>query len=135
MRIMIVGTIRVICSPGELLEMNFMTLSCKRMGIHHKSLKLSLKLLLHESWPGSAPQAHLELQDSMSQRTLLGPLHQGRWNNFSRPVSWFQLAEVKPRETARSCIPKRVNTDLPVTMQVQKGKTIPVLGYVSCPCH
>lgn len=119
LRIMIVGTIIVISSPGESLERSFMTLSSKRMGTNHKSL--SLKLLLHTSWPGSAPRAHQELQDSMSQRTLLGPLHQGWWDNISR--------------TAKSCILTRVNTDLSVTMRVQKGRAVPVIGYVSCPCH
>lgn len=103
---MTVGTIVVICSWGELLEMSFMALGCKQVGIHHRSLKLSLKLLLHKSWPGFSPQAHLELQDSTSQITPLGPLHQGRWD-ISR--------------TAESCILTEVHTDLSVTMRVQKG--------------
>lgn len=82
-----------------------MALGCKQV-LHHRSSKLSLKLLLHKSWPGCSPQAHALLQDSTFRTTPLGPSHQGRWNVV---------------RTVKSCILAEVNTDLSVTIRVQEG--------------
>lgn len=84
-------------------------------------LKTKSKIAAAQILAWLCSRAHLELQDSMSQSTLLGPLHQGRWDNISK--------------TAKSCILTRVNTDLFVTMRVQKGMTILIIWYVRCLRH